>query len=158
MEKDIRDHSVAPSTPPTSQNGTGYLLVHVATAGGAIPLEGAMVDIRIYQPESQSEQQTRGDTVASLVSGPDGNTVRIPLSAPPKALSESPNTSETPYALYSAIVTLDGYYSQSYVGIPIFDGISSIQPVILIPLPENGTQGLPRENSIRFFEGMSADL
>lgn len=158
MEKDIREQSIAPSTPHASQSGTGYLLVHVATAGGAIPLEGARVDILTYQPESQSEPQTRGDTVASLVSGTDGNTVRIPLSAPPKALSESPNATATPYALYSAVVTLDGYYSQSYAGIPIFDGISSIQPVILIPLPENGTQGLPREDSIRYFEGRSADL
>ena len=145
------------NAPPTEASGTGYLILHVTTAGGAIPLEGAKIDIKAYEPEESSDLGTRGDTIASPISGADGNTVRIPLSAPPKSLSESPGNG-IPYTRYSADVTLDGYYAQSYAGIPIFDGITSIQPVILIPLPENGTQGLPRKNSIRYFEGMNANL
>ena len=157
MEKEIRDPNVLPTPQSSDISGTGYLILHVTTAGGAIPLEGAKIDVKTYTPEADSAPQTRGDTIASPVTGTDGNTVRIPLSTPPKALSESPS-SVAPYALYSADVTLDGYYTQSYAGIPIFDGITSIQPVILVPLPENGTQGLPREDSVRYFEGMNANL
>ncbi len=144
-------------TDRTPSEGTGYLIIHVTTAGGAIPLEGAKIDIQKYEKESESTPATRGDTIASPVSGADGNTVRIPLSAPPKILSSSPGNG-TPYALYTANVTLDGYSSQSFAGIPIFDGITSIQPVILVPLPENGSTGIPRPDSVRFFEGMNPEL
>ena len=142
---------------PNPTDGTGYLILHVTTAGGAIPLAGVKINVNRYTPEEASDQKVRGDTVASPVSGTDGNTVRIPLSAPPKRLSESPGN-PNPFALYSVDATLDGYYSQSYAGIPIFDGVTSIQPIVLIPLPENGTQGLPREDSVRYFEGINANL
>ncbi len=134
-----------------STMGTGYLIVQVSTARGAIPLEGARVDIRTYESETTSDSDTRADVVASLVSGRDGNTARIPLSAPPKAMSERAGNG-TPYALYQAEVSLEGYYDQTYIGIPIFDGITAIQPAILIPLPENGTASIPRPEGTRFFE------
>ena len=149
MENEIRN--------PDLPNGTGYLILHVTTAGGAIPLEGVKINVNRYDPEAASLPNTRGDTVASPISGTDGNTARIPLSAPPRQLSNSPNN-PSPFALYSVDASLDGSYSQSYTGIPIFDGVTSIQPIVLIPLPENGAQGLPRENSIRYFEGINANL
>ncbi len=149
------DHTnISPSSP---QVGTGYLVFAVTTARGAIPLEGARVDVRNYEPEGGSDPATRGDTVASLISGRDGNTARIPLSAPPKSYSSAPGNSK-PYSLYQAEVTLDGYYRQTYIAIPIFDGITAIQPVNLIPLPENGTVSLPRPDENRFFEGGSPNL
>ncbi len=137
--------------------GTGYLTVHVTTAGGAIPLEGALVTIRSYAPEEDSDAATRGDAVAVLTSGRDGNTARIPLTAPPRANSAAPN-SGPPYALYQAEVVLDGYYDQRYVSIPIFDGITAIQPAVLIPLPENGAPALPRRDGIRYYEGFEGTL
>ena len=76
---------------PTGQTGTGYLIVQVSTARGAIPLEGARVDIRTYEAEEASDPAKRGDVIASLISGRDGNTARIPLSAPPASASEKPN-------------------------------------------------------------------
>ena len=157
MDREIQEQPITPPAQEPIPDGTGYLIVHVTTAGGAIPLEGAKIDVQIYGKESETAPETRGDTIASPVSGMDGNTVRIPLSAPPKVLSQSPGNG-TPYALYSVNVTLDGYNSQSYAGVPIFDGITSIQPVILVPLPENGTTGSPREDSVRYFEGANADL
>ena len=62
------------------------------------------------------------------------------------------------YALYQAEVTLEGYFDQNYFGIPVFDGITAIQPAILIPLPENGTNGIPRPDGLRVFENSTADL
>ena len=156
MEKEIKQQVPIPTSPNPADNGKGYLVVHVTTAGGAIPLEGARVEIRSNAPEAGTAPETRGYTVASLVSGSDGNTARIPLSAPPRALSERPGA-VTPYALYQADVMLEGYYDQSYSGIPIFDGVTSIQPIALIPLPENGT-ATPRRDEIRYFEGERNDL
>ena len=144
-------------TTAASDAGTGYLIVQVTTARGAIPLEGATVDVRSFEPEVGSDPATRGDVVASLVSGHDGNTVRIPLSAPPRSASETPGNGR-PYALYQIEVSLEGFFDQTYIGVPIFDGITAIQPVNMIPLPENGTTGIPRPESTRFFEGEGADL
>ena len=79
-------------TPPAAPDmtGTGYLIVQVTTARGAIPLEGAKVDIRSYEAEDTSAPETRGDVIASLTSGRDGNTPRVSLPTPPRAASESP--------------------------------------------------------------------
>ena len=140
-----------------TDTGTGYLIVQVTTARGAIPLEGARVDIRSYEDESTSSPDRRGDVVASLISGRDGNTVRIPLSAPPKAYAASPGNGR-PYALYQAEVSMEGFFDQTYIGIPIFDGITAIQPAVLIPLPENGSTGIPRPDEIRFFENPPSTL
>lgn len=137
----------APETAPPAEadprdnSGTGYLIVRVTTARGAIPLEGARVDIRTYEEESEADPSVRGDLVASLVSGRDGSTPRLQLPAPPASASESPGAGKPPYARYSAEVALDGYRRQTYLGIPIFDGITSLQPAVLVPLPEDGSGG-----------------
>lgn len=131
-----------PPSPTTSgeNTGTGYLIVRVTTARGAIPLAGAQVDIRSYEDESTADPATRGDIIASLVSGRDGNTPKIPLPAPPAADSESPGARQ-PFSRYSIDVTLPGYRSQTYLGVPVFDGVTSLQPAVLVPLPENGSGG-----------------
>ena len=126
--------------------GTGYLIVRVTTASGAIPLEGAQVGIREYSPENEG-----GEFVAALVSGPDGNTEVISLPTHPKSESLVAGNA-IPYSTYVAEVRLEGYSDQTFIGIPIFDGIVAIQPVNMIPLPENG-KALPDTNeNNRFFE------
>lgn len=149
----------APEPTPTpmperempAETGVGYLIVRVTTARGAIPLEGARVDIRTYEDEKGSDPTSRGDIVASLITGRDGSTVRVPLPTPPAASSESPGSNH-PYARYSADVFLDGYRRQSYLGIPIFDGITSLQSAVLIPLPEDGSGGTIPEDTQYFPE------
>lgn len=137
--------------PAPDQSGTGYLIVHVTTARGAIPIEGAQVDIRTYEEEASSNPATRGDVVASLTSGRDGNTTRIPLSTPPAGTSERPG-SVRPFALYQADVFAEGYRRQSYLGIPVFDGITSLQPAVLVPLPEDGSGGTAPAEPLYFPE------
>ena len=127
--------------------GTGYLIVRVTTASGAIPLEGAQVSIREYF----SEYERGGDFVATLVSGSDGNTEVLSLPTHPKSESLVAGNA-IPYSTYVAEVRLEGYADQTFIGIPLFDGIVAIQPVNLIPLPENG-KALPDTNeNNRFFE------
>ena len=46
---------------------------------------------------------------------------------------------ENPFATYNVDVQLDGYFPATAQQVPIFDGITSVQPINLIPLPKNGT-------------------
>ena len=53
--------------------------------------------------------------------------------------------SAQPYSLYNIAVTYDGYYPVEGVGVPIFAGITAVQPINLLPLSEEesiaGAQG-----------------
>ena len=140
--------------PQQNRTGMGYLIVHVTTARGAIPLEGAQVDIRSYPPDGTEGQ---GDVIASLVTQRDGNTLPYPLPAPPRADSMRPG-SEKPYSSFFIEVHEDGYYSQTYSNVPIFDGIVAIQPADLIPLPENERTDSRTPDGERFFESAAPDL
>lgn len=111
--------------------GRGYLIVSVRAGEGAIPIEGALVTLR-------AGEAVEGDAIASFITDQSGNTPRITLPAPPRANSERPNGG-LPYASYSADISLDGYYSNLYTNIPIFDTITSVQTVYLVPLPEDGS-------------------
>ena len=113
-----------------SMPGRGYLIVSVRAGEGAIPLEGALVTLR-------GGDATEGDAIASFITDRSGNTPRITLPAPPRINSESPNGGK-PYASYSADISLDGYFTNLYTNIPIFDTITSVQTAYLIPLPEDG--------------------
>ena len=138
-----------PQAPPVSPlPSMGQLIVHVTTARGAIPLEGALVTLSNYAPEFS---EGRGDVIFGTVSDRDGNTVPIQLEAPAVAGSLSPGTKQ-PFALYNLDVQLEGYRGQSYIALPIFEGITSIQPVDMIPLSENGRLDTRLPTEDRFYE------
>jgi len=134
----------------------GTLIVHVTTARGAIPLEAAQVQVRSYDDE---QENGRGDVIASVITGRDGNTPRIPLPAPARAGSLSPNNGGIPpFQSYLVEVFLEGYYTQNYINVPIFDGITAIQPADMIPLSENGQTDSRTPDSERFFESSAPNL
>lgn len=135
------------------RSGTGYLTVHVTTARGAIPLEGAQVDVSNYLPEDVPEG---GNLIASLVSGRDGNTAVLPLPAPSREESQTPENAH-PYASYTLEVRMPGYFNNTYIGFPVFDGVTSIQPADLIPLPEDGTGGTSPGGEL-YYESSSPEL
>lgn len=169
--------------PMGAMGGEGRLIFQVSTAGGAIPLEGAEVTVRSVKniPSTDGEQtgmggqkpppplgdqpngdarQREGTVIAVLYSDPDGKTEILRLPAPARSLSMQPNAagSPMPYSLYDAEIRLEGFYNQSYISIPIFDGITSIQHAALIPLPENGTPDGARPDDERFYESENPDL
>ena len=151
------DNNSTPSVPPSQpsdQQGMGYLIVRVSTARGAIPLEGAQVDIRTNPPDLTAG---RGDVIASLTSGRDGRTSPLPLPAPPRAQSMQPGNGQ-PFSTYNIEVYLEGYTNQTYQNVPIFDGVVAIQPAILIPLPENGRTDSRTPDGERFFESEAPNL
>ena len=143
--------------PGSEMTGQGKLVFQITTASGAIPLEGAEIILRKFRSASDGNG---GEVVAVLYSGIDGKTEAIPLPAPARSLSLEPalDGAPAPYALYDAEVNLDNYFTQSYIRIPIFDGITSIQRASLVPLPENGySQGL-RPDGGKFYEGEGPNL
>ena len=126
--------------------GRGYLVVSVRAGEGAIPLEGALVTLR-------GGDATEGDAIASFITDRSGNTPRITLPAPPRINSESPNGGK-PYASYSADISLDGYFTNLYTNIPIFDTITSVQTAYLIPLPEDGRS---RSEEVLLFDARTGE-
>lgn len=138
-------------------SGQGKLVFQITTAGGAIPLPGAEITVRRFRSASDGNG---GEVIAVLYSGGDGKTDTLTLPAPARGFSLEPalDGAPVPYALYDADVNLDGYGNQSYIRIPVFDGITSIQRASLIPLPENGYSDGLRPDGDRFYEGESPDL
>lgn len=153
-------HSTTPSIgdrPPSEMQGKGRLIFQISTARGAIPLEGAKVTVRHYDPHLPGDN---GNVISVIYSGQDGKTEVLELPAPARSFSLEPakDGAPSPYALYNAEILLDNFQPQSYISIPVFDGITSIQRANLIPMPENGVADGVRPDGERFYEGESNDL
>ena len=134
---------------PKEYTSTGTLIVSVYTAGGAIPVEGALVTIRGGQQESSG-------VLSILYTDQSGNTPRITLPAPPASESEAPGT-EKPYATYNIEVDKENYYPRSFINVPVFSGTTSIQPVNLVPLTEYN-QDMLRPDASNITEGQNPEL
>jgi len=129
-----------------SNTGLGYLKVRVTTVGRSVPAKGALVTITEYSADTtdQTNGVIPGEILYSLRTNDGGLTETVSLPAPPAGDSMKPGDA-VPYALYNVFVNYEGYYPVEGVGVPIFDDIVAIQPVMLIPLGEEesiaGTQG-----------------
>jgi len=106
--------------------GLGYLVVQVTTAGSAIPLEGALVSI-----------SKGGRVMLELRTANDGRTERVALSAPLRAEAQRPGGAPA-FSNYEIRVSVAGYEDNEYQNVPIFDGVTSYQQAVMIPVPENG--------------------
>lgn len=116
-----------------SPAGVGYVIVNVTTARGAIPIPYATV--RIFDYENGGEN---GSLIITAKTNSSGRTEKIPLSAPPRSDSLSPGNGRS-YKTYNIDAQYDGYYNQYYINVPIFDGITAVQSIDLVPVAENGT-------------------
>lgn len=110
---------------------SGYLIVRASAASGAVPVVGALVTV--YNSGDKSE------IVATRITDRGGKTDKIELDAPPRQLSEIPDSKILPYSTYDIDITADGYYDSFNYAVPIFDGITSVLPVAMIPLSEFGS-------------------
>ena len=116
----------------------GYLTVMVSTARGAIPLEGAVVNVR-------GDTLDSSEILFSLISDRDGKTPRIPLPTPPKSNSDTPGGASA-FSTYNIDVFKDGYVPLYFQNVPIFPSIHSIQPAVM--LPSDGSAKFPSENVV----------
>ncbi len=128
--------------------GEGYIIINVTTARGAIPLAGALVRIFDF------ENGTGNALITTAKTNSSGRTERIALPAPPRASSLTPKNGKA-YSTYNIDAQLDGYYNQQYINVPIFEGVTAIQSIDLVPLAENG-----RENTLNsiFYENENSSL
>lgn len=110
-------------------NGTsssvGYITVTVSTARGAIPLEGAIVNIR-------NDDVENSEIIFSLLSDRDGRTPKVALSAPPKENSDTPG-GDPAFSTYNIDVFKEGYIPLFFNNVPIFPDVISIQPAVMVP-------------------------
>lgn len=104
-------------------SGEGFLKFQVTS--GIIPVEGAEIVI---------SKNLGGNIYAgmTLTTDRDGKTETVRLPAPNKALSLSPGN-ELPYSSYDVRVSKDGYLDSIFYDVPVFEGITSIQSVVLKP-------------------------
>lgn len=106
----------------------GRLIVSVRTANGAIPVKGALVNIRSYE---------LGEAViiASRMTDISGNTDIIEIETPSVTLSEFPGN-EKGYTSIIIDVSREGFISTEFIGAAIFPEVTTVQQVNLIPSDE----------------------
>jgi hypothetical protein len=118
-----------PNAERSNDSGTGYLIVRATTARSAVPVPGATINIIKANGETSH-------IIYSLKTDRNGMAEKISLAAPLKQVSISDDVIR-PYALYNIEVYADGYAPQSYLDVPVYDGITSYQTADLIPLPSS---------------------
>ena len=131
----------------------GYLKIIVTEAGGTIPIKGALVVITEYGDDDGES----GNVLYSLTTDESGYTPTVALDAPVKSESMMPGAYQ-PYALYNINVVFDRYYPVESVGVPVFAGVTSIQPINLLPLSEMASIAGADNGRIMIYEtpGMNA--
>ena len=133
-----------------SSDEIGFLIVNVKTANGALPVEGASVTI--YANEIKNDELLLdSDVIYNLKTDKNGKTPKVALKTKNKDLSLSYENS-FPYLTYNVYVTKDGYYDSTYLEVPIFQGITSLQDADLIPLSEFASPTDPIPNSTRQYK------
>lgn len=132
-------------------DSVGFLIVSVNTANGALPVEGATVTV-------YGGNEAESDVIYSLKTDESGRTEKVVLSTKSKELSTEPGNI-APFKSYNIEVSAPGYYDNNYINVPIFQGITSLQGVSLIPLSEFSAPNDYIPNSgRRYFETPNTDL
>ena len=128
--------------------GEGFLQVRVWAGEEAIPIP----DARVFVFGSDRAEEGTG-VLYSLRTDADGKTPVVPLLTPPAAESMTPGY-PAPFGRYNVTVQKEGYGTVENVGVPVFDGIVSNQPVRLVPLSEFQTDA---EGVRRVYESPSGE-
>lgn len=135
--KPLQQQGKAPAAPPEREYATleefveannrrGTARFRTYTARGALPVKGAKI---VVSREIGGKQHI----FYTLTTDESGQTPIISLPAPPKELSEAPESAVLPYATYNAQVTADGFDEVLINSMPIFEGVQSVQRVALVP-------------------------
>ncbi|MBR2062682.1 MAG: carboxypeptidase regulatory-like domain-containing protein [Anaerotignum sp.] len=103
----------------------GTLIFQVTGSQGAFPVAGATIVLT----KELNDQQSLSFTITTDESG---KTAPLSLPAPDKELSQRPGNG-TVFATYQATVSAPNHVTTEIRDLPVFDGITTIQPVSLSP-------------------------
>lgn len=123
-----------------NNRGSGTILFRVYTAREALPVENAVCKVT---------KTFGGDvhTFYTLVTDESGKTPARPLPTPSKELSQQSGNLIQPFSLYDAVITREGFAEVELKEIPVFDGVSSVQQVSMIPAPRMNITGEGNTNA-----------
>ncbi|MBP3381534.1 MAG: hypothetical protein J6L00_02715 [Clostridia bacterium] len=125
---DVDGEILPPSAPPPQEMSLGYLKAFVTTARGALPVANAQVIVtRLIDDDELLEQVARTDV--------SGYSPLFSLPAVSGIYSQSPENM-VPFTYYNMYVRADGFYPILLREIPMYGGITAVQPVDLIPITE----------------------
>ncbi len=119
-------------------NRRGTLRFRVYTAREALPVAGAIIEVSKVIGNNKH-------TFYKLTTDISGNTPVIYLPAPSSELSQDPENTIQPYALYNAYITADNFRDVSIKNLPIFDGILSEQSIAMVPIIAAAAGAAPRQ-------------
>ena len=128
---------------------TGFLIVNVRAADSAYPLPGARVTVT-------GNDAQNGTFTRTLETDINGSTPLLALSVPLESASLTPGNPR-PYATYNIRVLLDGYYVHENRGVPVFPGVTSIQPAEMIPLARFDSGEIVPGGNTSFSSGQALD-
>ncbi len=108
---------------------SGYLVARIYTSKGEIPVIGAVVTV-------SKNMGGRENIIAKRTTDRNGQTAPVTISAPDKALSESP-TDQMVFSVVDVRVDHPLYYTVYIRNVQIFAGETTVVDTELIPLIEN---------------------
>ena len=112
-----------------NNKGSGTILFRVYTAREALPVKNAVCKVsKVFGGDTH--------TFYTLITDESGRTPAEPLPAPSKELSQISGNTIQPFSLYDAFISREGYADVELREIPVFDGVSSIQQVAMVPVPQ----------------------
>ena len=107
--------------------GEGSLQVRVTSVRGLYPIENALVTVFTGDGDSMKP-------IAQGTTDESGKTPVFTLPTPAFSLSENPNPTSRPYAYYNIRTVADGFVDTFNYSVSVFDSVTSLQNVNLIPL------------------------
>lgn len=111
--------------------GIGYLQVQATTAREAHPIPGAHITVTRILPEGE-------ELYISTTTNQDGLTDTFPLPAANRERSQRPGIPD-PYTNYNIQASAPGFFRVRNVNVPLYGGITALQPIQMIPIPEYDT-------------------
>ena len=113
---------------------SGTLVTRVFTGRAELPIAGASVSV------VKKDGDRLLDLLTVRVSGRGGDTEAFSIETPSEDLSQSPGNPQ-PYALVDLWVDRQGFQLLVVEDVPIFPGVTSVQDLPLVPMPEDGGRG-----------------
>lgn len=116
----------SPQPESEDMSGTGFLLVNVTSVRELYPVKNARVTVFRGNVDSMEK-------IAESVTDESGKSELFSLVAPPTALAQDSENQKPTFASYNILTEADGFLPTINYNAAVFDKVTSIQNVNLIP-------------------------